>query len=177
MRAVAYRMLGSLAEAEDAVQDTWVRFNRSGTDGVENLGGWLTTIVARVCLNMLQARAVRRKDSVGVHVPDPIVSSASSNSPEDEALLADSVDLALVVMLDALSPAERLTFVLHDLFRVPFEEIAPMVGRTRPPLASSPAGRVGGCKRHGSPTPIRRFSAPSSTHSSLRRTAVTSIVS
>jgi RNA polymerase sigma factor (sigma-70 family) len=130
LRSVAYRMLGSLTEADDAVQDSWLRLSRSGAGGVENLAGWLTTIVARVCLNMLRARSARREESVAVHVPDPMVSVQSELHPEDEALLADSVGLALLVVLDTLAPAERLAFVLHDMFDLPFEEIAPMVGRT-----------------------------------------------
>ena len=130
LRAVAYRMLGSLTEADDAVQDTWLRLSRSGADEVQNLGGWLTTIVARVCLNMLRSRNTRREDSFGVHLPDPVVSADGGLQPEEEALLADSVGLALLVVLDTLSPAERLAFVLHDMFEMPFEEIAPMVGRT-----------------------------------------------
>jgi RNA polymerase sigma-70 factor (ECF subfamily) len=112
------------------VQDTWLRLSRSGADEVQNLGGWLTTIVARVCLNMLRSRNTRREDSFGVHLPDPIVSADGELQPEEEALLADSVGLALLVVLDTLSPAERLAFVLHDMFELPFEEIAPMVGRT-----------------------------------------------
>src|SRR5947207_10408790 len=134
LRAVAYRMLGSLAEADDAVQDTWLRLSRSGAGRVENLGGWLTTIVARVCLNMLRSRNLRREESFGVHVPDPVIGSESELQPEEEAVLADSVGLALLVVLDTLTPAERLAFVLHDMFDLPFEEIAPMVGR--PPAAA-----------------------------------------
>src|SRR6266542_364504 len=130
LRAVAYRMLGSLPEADDAVQDAWVRFSRAGADGVENLGGLLTTIVARVCLNTLLALTVRREDPVGTHVPDPVIAREDAADPEHEALLADSVGLALMVVLDTLAPAERLAFVLHDLFDVPFDEIAPMVGRS-----------------------------------------------
>lgn len=130
LRAVAYRMLGSLPDADDAVQDAWVRFSQSDAGGVDNLGGFLTTIVARVCLNTLRARKTRREDPVGVHVPDPVVSGEDDADPETEALLADSVGLALVVVLDTLAPAERLAFVLHDLFDVPFNEIAPMVGRS-----------------------------------------------
>src|SRR5580692_1370117 len=141
LRAVAYRMLGSLTEADDAVQDTWLRLSRSGAAGVENLGGWLTTIVARVCLNMLRSRHLRREESLGVHLPDPLVSSAGSPQPEEEALLADSVGLALLVVLDTLAPAERLAFVLHDMFGVPFEEIAPMTGRT-PAAARQLASRA-----------------------------------
>jgi RNA polymerase sigma factor (sigma-70 family) len=130
LRAVAYRMLGSLSEADDAVQETWLRLSRSDTSDVENLGGWLTTVVARVCLNVLRSRKARREDPLDVHVPDPVVSSRDGLDPEHEALLADSVGLALLVVLETLSPAERLAFVLHDMFAVPFDEIAPMVGRS-----------------------------------------------
>jgi RNA polymerase sigma factor (sigma-70 family) len=130
LRAVAYRMLGSISEADDAVQETWLRLSRSGTSGVENLGGWMTTIVARVCLNVLRSRRSRREGPLGVHVPDPIVSRVDGIDPEHEALLSDSVGLALLVVLETLSPAERLAFVLHDMFAVPFEEIAPIVGRS-----------------------------------------------
>jgi RNA polymerase sigma-70 factor (ECF subfamily) len=149
LRAVAYRMLGSLTEAEDAVQDAWLRLSRSGAGEVENLGGWLTTIVARVCLNMLRARNVRREVSLGLHLPDPIISRDGELQPEEEAVLADSVGLALLVVLDTLSPAERLAFVLHDLFELPFEEIAPLVGRTPTAarqLASRARRRVKGAK-------------------------------
>ena len=141
LRAVAYRMLGSLTEADDAVQDTWLRVSQAGTDEVENLGGWLTTIVARVCLNMLRSRNVRREDLFGV--PDPIISSepGGQTQPEEEAVLADSVSLALLVVLDTLSPPERLAFVLHDMFQLPFEEIAPMVGRS-PEAARQLASRA-----------------------------------
>ena len=125
LRSVAYRMLGSLSEADDAVQDTWLRVSRAGTDEVENLGGWMTTIVARVCLNMLRSRNVRREESFGAHLPDPVISPDGELPPEDEVLLADSVGLALLVVLDTLGPAERLAFVLHDMFKLPFEEIAP----------------------------------------------------
>jgi RNA polymerase sigma factor (sigma-70 family) len=141
LRAVAYRMLGSLTEADDAVQDTWLRLSRAGTGEVENLGGWLTTIVARVCLNMLRSRSLRREEPLGVHVPDPIISADQELQPEEEALLADSVGLALLVVLDTLGPAERLAFVLHDMFELPFEEIAPMVGRT-PAAARQLASRA-----------------------------------
>src|SRR6266545_4970583 len=130
LRAVAYRMLGSLAEADDAVQEAWLRLRRSDTSGVENIGGWLTTVVARVCLNMLQSRRSRREEPLDAHVPDPIVSSEDGIDPEQEAVLADSVGLALLVVLETLHPAERLAFVLHDMFDVPFEEIAPVVGRS-----------------------------------------------
>ena len=141
LRAVAYRMLGSLTEADDAVQDTWLRLSRAGAGEVENLGGWLTTIVARVCLNMLRSRNLRREESFGVHVPDPFISPEGQLQPEEEAVLADSVGLALLVVLDTLSPAERLAFVLHDMFELPFEEIAPMVGRT-PAAARQLASRA-----------------------------------
>jgi RNA polymerase sigma-70 factor, ECF subfamily len=141
LRAVAYRMLGSLTEADDAVQDAWLRLSRSGASEVENLGAWLTTIVARVCLNMLRSRNVRREDFFGVHLPDPVISPEGMLQPEEEALLADSVGLALLVVLDTLSPAERLAFVLHDMFELPFDEIAPMVGRS-PAAARQLASRA-----------------------------------
>jgi RNA polymerase sigma factor (sigma-70 family) len=141
LRSVAYRMLGSLSEADDAVQDAWVRLNRSGTDEIENLRAWLTTIVARVSLNMLRARNTRREEPIEVHVPDPVISPVRELGPEDEALLADSVGLALLVVLDTLAPAERLAFVLHDMFDLPFEEIAPLVGRT-PAAARQLASRA-----------------------------------
>jgi RNA polymerase sigma factor (sigma-70 family) len=130
LRAVAYRMLGSLSEADDAVQDAWLRVSRADTSEVENLAGWLTTIVARVALNMLRSRKTRREQSLDVHVPDPIVDPADGTDPEHEALLADSVGLALLVVLETLNPAERLAFVLHDMFAVPFEQIAPIVERS-----------------------------------------------
>ena len=130
LRAVAYRMLGSLTEADDAVQDTWLRLSRSGGDQVQDLRGWLTTVVARVCLNMLRARNVRREEALGVRLPDPLVSTDDELQPELQALLADSVGLALLVVLDTLSPAERLAFVLHDMFDLPFEDIAGLAGRT-----------------------------------------------
>jgi RNA polymerase sigma factor (sigma-70 family) len=133
LRAVAYRMLGSLSDADDAVQEAWLRLSRSDAAAIENLGGWLTTVVARICLNMLKARKSRREELVGVHVPDPVVSPEDGLDPEQEALLADSVGLALLVVLETLEPAERLAFVLHDMFAVPFDEIAPIVGRSPPP--------------------------------------------
>jgi RNA polymerase sigma-70 factor (ECF subfamily) len=141
LRAVAYRMLGSLTEADDAVQDAWVRVSRAEMNEVENLGGWLTTIVARVCLNMLRSRNVRREESLEARLPDPVISPEGKLGPEEEALLADSVGLALQVVLDALAPAERLAFVLHDMFDLPFEEIAPMVGRS-PTAARQLASRA-----------------------------------
>ena len=130
LRQVAYRILGSAAEADDAVQDAWLRASRAGARDVENIGGWLTTIVARVCLNMLRSRNTQREESLEVAVPDPIVSLEGGLDPEEEVLLADSVGLALQVVIDTLGPAERLAFVLHDMFDLPFEEIAAMVGRT-----------------------------------------------
>jgi RNA polymerase sigma-70 factor (ECF subfamily) len=142
-------MLGSLAEADDAVQDAWGRVSRAGASDVENMGGWLTTIVARVCLNMLRSRNVRREDSLDVHVPDPIITPVGELQPEEEAVLADSVGLALQVVLDTLAPAERLAFVLHDMFDLPFDEIAPMVGRTPAAarqLASRARRRVSGAE-------------------------------
>src|SRR5688572_12469391 len=130
LRAVAYRMLGSLSEADDAVQDAWLRVSRAGADEVENLGGWLTTIVARVCLNTLRTRNRRREEWLEEHLPDPVVSPYGDSRPEEQALLADSVGLALLIVLDTLTPDERLAFVLHDMFGLPFDEIAPMVDRT-----------------------------------------------
>ena len=130
LRAVAYRMLGSLSEADDAVQDSWLRLSRTDTSEVENLGGWLTTVVARVALNMLRARRTRREEPLDVRVPDPIIGPTEGSNPEHEALLADSVGLALLVVLETLTPAERLAFVLHDTFGLPFDEIAPIVERT-----------------------------------------------
>lgn len=141
LRSVAYRMLGSLTEADDAVQDAWLRVSRSDADRIENLGGWLTTIVARVCLNMLRSRNRRREESLGLHLPDPVISQDAQTQPEAEAVLADSVGLALLVVLDTLSPAERIAFVLHDMFELPFDEIAPMVGRT-PEAARQLASRA-----------------------------------
>jgi RNA polymerase sigma factor (sigma-70 family) len=130
LRAVAYRMLGSLSEADDAVQEAWMRLSRSGTSGVENLGGWLTTVVARVCLDLLRSRESRREEPLGAHLPEPIVGPEDDAAPEHEALLGDSVGLAMLVVLETLAPAERVAFVLHDMFAVPFEEIAPIVGRS-----------------------------------------------
>ncbi len=132
LRAVAYRMLGSLSEADDAVQEAWLRLAGADSSEVENLGGWLTTIVARVCLNMLRTRSSRREQPLdgGVHLPDPVISRQDGADPEQEVLLADAVGLALLVVLDTLAPAERVAFVLHDMFAVPFDEIAPIVGRS-----------------------------------------------
>src|SRR5438093_11522420 len=130
LRAVAYRMLGSLSEADDAVQETWLRLSRIDADEVENLGGWLRTVVARISLNMLRSRRSRREDPLDVRMPEPVVDRADGTDPEHEALLADSVGLALLVVLETLSPPERLAFVLHDMFAVPFDEIAPIVDRS-----------------------------------------------
>ena len=131
LRAVAYRMLGSLSEADDAVQDAWLRVSRADTSGVENLRGWLTTVVARVCLNILQSRKSRREEPLEFdHLPDPVVSPLDGGDPEHEALVADSVGLAMFVVLDALAPAERVAFVLHDVFGAAFDDIAPIVGRS-----------------------------------------------
>jgi RNA polymerase sigma-70 factor, ECF subfamily len=130
LRAVAFRMLGSLNEADDAVQEAWLRLNRSDSSDVENLGGWLTTVVGRVCLDMLRSRRSRREEPMGAYVPEPFVSREDGIDPEHEALLADSVGPALLVVLETLAPAERIAFVLHDLFAVPFDEIAPIVGRS-----------------------------------------------
>src|SRR2546422_4147076 len=141
LRAVAYRMLGSLSEADDAVQEAWLKLSRAETSGVENLGGWLTTVVARVCLDMLRSRRSRREDPLGAHLPEPIVSRGEGSNPEREALIADSVGLALLVVLETLSPPERVAFVLHDLFDLPFDEIAPIVGRS-PAAARQLASRA-----------------------------------
>jgi RNA polymerase sigma factor (sigma-70 family) len=130
LRAVAYRMLGSSSEADDAVQEAWLRASRAGTDEVDNLGAWLTTIVARVCLNMLQSRKSKREEPIDVALPEAVSPVHEALSPEEEAVLADSVGLALLVVLDSLTPAERLAFVLHDLFAMPFDEIAPIVDRS-----------------------------------------------
>jgi RNA polymerase sigma-70 factor (ECF subfamily) len=130
LRAVAYRMLGSLAEAEDVIQEAWLRASRSDASAIDNVGAWLTTIVVRLCLNVLRSRKARREELTGVHVPDPVISHISGVSPEDEVLLSDSVGLALQVVLDELAPAERLAFVLHDMFDLPFGEIARMTGRS-----------------------------------------------
>jgi RNA polymerase sigma factor (sigma-70 family) len=141
LRTVAYRMLGSTGEAEDAVQEAWLRLSRSDTEGVENLRGWLTTVVARICLDMLRSRRSRREEPLGARFSDPIVGRQGGIDPEQEAMLSDSVGLALLVVLETLSPAERLAFVLHDMFSVPFEEIASIVGRS-PTAARQLASRA-----------------------------------
>lgn len=130
LRAVAYRMLGSIADADDAVQEAWLRASRADTSDVENLAAWLTTVVSRVCLNMLRSRESRREDPLEVHVPDPVISHEDGGHPEQEALVTDSVGLALLVVLDTLPPAERLAFVLHDMFAIPFDEIASVIDRS-----------------------------------------------
>ncbi len=159
LRAVAYRMLGSLSEADDAVQEAWLRLSRADTSAVENLTGWLTTVVARVCLNMLRARAARREEPFGMHMPDPIIGHRDGGDPEQEALLADAVGLALLVVLDTLTPAERLAFVLHDMFALPFEEIASLLERspaaTRQ-LASRARRRVQGATPTADPDRARQ---------------------
>src|ERR687890_506691 len=156
LRAVAYRMLGSLSEADDAVQEAWLRLSRSETSGVENLGGWLTKVVGRVCLDMLRSRTSRRVmplgEPLGTRVPEPLVSRADGIDPEHEALLADSVGLALLVVLETLTPAERLAFVLHDMFSVPFEEIAPIVERS-PEATRQLASRARRRVRGAAPVP------------------------
>jgi RNA polymerase sigma-70 factor (ECF subfamily) len=155
LRAVAYRMLGSLSEADDAVQEAWFKLSRSDTSAVENLGGWLTTVVGRVCLDMLRSRRARAEqplDEPGVRMPEPVLAPVTGVDPEQEALLADSVGLALLVVLETLSPAERLAFVLHDLFAVPFEEVATIVGRT-PVAARQLASRARRRVQGGAPAP------------------------
>jgi RNA polymerase sigma factor (sigma-70 family) len=152
LRAVAYRMLGSVSEADDAVQEAWLRLSRADPSAVENLGGWLTTVVARISLDMLRSRASRREEPFGTHVPEPIVGREDEADPEHEALLADSVGLALLVVLETLSPAERLAFVLHDMFAVPFDEIAPIVGRS-PTAARQLASRARRRVRGAVPAP------------------------
>ncbi|MFI6903265.1 sigma-70 family RNA polymerase sigma factor [Nonomuraea sp. NPDC050394] len=147
LRAVAYRMLGSLSEAEDAVQESWLRLARSDSGDIDNLGGWLTTVVGRICLDMLRARGSRREESLEDRLPEPLISREDAAGPEQEALLADSVGLALLVVLESLTPAERLAFVLHDMFGLPFEQIAPIVDRssaTAKKLASRARQRVRG---------------------------------
>jgi RNA polymerase sigma-70 factor (ECF subfamily) len=152
LRSVAYKMLGSLSEADDAVQETWFRLSRTDTAEIENLTGWLTTVTARVCLNMLRSRESRREESLSLHFPDPIVSNEDGADPEQQALLADSVGLALLVVLDTLTPAERLAFVLHDMFAMPFEDIAPIVDRS-PAAARQLASRARRRVQGSAPTP------------------------
>ncbi len=151
LRGVAYRMLGSLTEADDAVQEAWIRLSRTDTSHVDNLRAWLTTVVARVCLNMLRSRKTRREGSLETHFPDPIVSPEEGMDPEQEALLGNSVGLAMFVVLDSLTPAERIAFVLHDVFAVPFDEIAPIVGRT--PTATRQLASRARRRVQGAPVP------------------------
>jgi RNA polymerase sigma factor (sigma-70 family) len=141
LRAIAYRMLGSLSDADDAVQEAWLRLSRSEADDLVNLGGWLTTVVSRICLDMLRSRSARHEEPLGEHLPDPVVSSLDRADPEQEAELADAVGMALLVVLDKLSPIERLAFVLHDMFGVPFDDIAAIVGRS-PNAAAQLASRA-----------------------------------
>jgi RNA polymerase sigma-70 factor (ECF subfamily) len=159
LRAVAYRMLGSLAEADDAVQEAWLRVSRASGADVENVGGYLTTVVSRQCLNMLRSRAARREDPFDVRLPDPVVTSGDGTDPAEQGALADSVGLALLVVLEALDPAERLAFVLHDMFAVPFDEIAGVLGRTPAAarqLASRARRRVRGATPSGQPDRARQ---------------------
>jgi RNA polymerase sigma factor (sigma-70 family) len=141
LRAVAYRMLGSLSEADDAVQEAWLRLSRTGADTIENLEGWLTTVVGRVCLDALRSRRARREEPAGTWLPEPLVGAVDEGSPEHEVVVSESVGLALLVVLETLSPAERLAFVLHDMFAVPFEEIGEIVGRS-PSAARQLASRA-----------------------------------
>jgi RNA polymerase sigma factor (sigma-70 family) len=156
LRAVAYRMLGTLSEVDDAVQEAWLRLSRTDATGIDNLGGWLTTVVARVCLDLLRSRKSRAEESLTPHAPEPAAGATGGSSPEQEALLADSVGLALLVVLDRLAPAERLAFVMHDMFGVPFEEIAPIVGRS--PIATRQlASRARRRVRGGAAAPDRKL--------------------
>lgn len=150
LTAVAYRMLGSLTDAEDAVQEAWIRLSRTDTSGVANLTGWLTTVVARVCLDMLRSRKSRREELLGAHVPEPAIARETAVDPESEMVLADSVGLALLVVLETLQPAERIAFVLHDMFDLPFEEIAPIVDRS--PVAARQLASRARRRVHGAPT-------------------------
>ncbi len=150
LRAVAFRILGSLSEADDAVQESWLRLSRNGDARVQNLGGWLTTVVSRVCLDMLRSRAVRREEPLDGHLPDPVVASADASGPEQEAVLADSVGIALLVVLDTLTPPERVAFVLHDMFAVPFADIAAIVGRS-PEATKMLASRARSRVQHAAP--------------------------
>jgi RNA polymerase sigma-70 factor, ECF subfamily len=159
LRGVAYRMLGSLSEVDDAVQEAWLRLSRTDTTGIDNLGGWLTTVVARVCLDMLRSRKSRREEPFTPQAPEPVATGTRGSSPENEAVLADSVGLALLVVLDRLTPAERLAFVLHDMFAVPFDEIAQIVGRSEMAtrqLASRARRRVRGGEATAKPDLVRQ---------------------
>ena len=167
LRTVAYRMLGSLSDADDAVQASWLRLSRSDTSNVENMGGWLTTVVARVCLDMLRSRKSRREESLEDQVSERIPSRKDGMDPEHEALLADSVGLALLVLLDTLNPAERLSYVLHDMFAMPFEDIAPIVGRS-PAAARQLASRA---RRQ-----VRGTEIPPNTDAARQRDVVTAFL-
>jgi RNA polymerase sigma factor (sigma-70 family) len=159
LQGLAYRMLGSLTEAEDAVQEAWLRVSRASGDDIENDAGWLTTIVARQCLNMLRSRSARREDPLDVHLPDPIVEFGDGVDPAEQSVLADSVGLALLVVLESLDPAQRLAYVLHDMFAVPFEDIAPMLERTTAAtrqLASRARRRIQGAAPSGKPDRLRQ---------------------
>ena len=172
LRAVAYRMLGSLKEADDAVQEAWFRLSRSDTGAIENLAGWLTTVVARVALNMLRARKAKREEPMDGRVPDPIVSPQEGTDPEHEALLADSVGLAMLVVLETLAPAERVAFVLHDMFAVPFDEIASITGRSPAAarqLASRARRRVQAQAPVPDPDPARQRSVVDAFFAAARR--------
>jgi RNA polymerase sigma factor (sigma-70 family) len=176
LRAVSYRMLGSLDEAEDAVQEAWLRVSRADTGQVDDLGAWLTTVVARICLNALRSRAARHEELVDQHVPDPIISRVDNVDPDNEALVADSVGLALLVVLKPLSPSERLAFVLHDIFEMPFEQIVAIVDRSEPATRQL-AGRAR-CRLKTATTPdadltsqwqvVDAFSPPHATATSTR---------
>src|SRR4051794_11156775 len=150
LRAVAYRMLGSVGDADDAVQEAWLRLERSDADAIENLGGWLTTVVARICLNVLRSRRTHPEEPLEVHVPDPVIDRPDAVQPEHQALLADAVGLALLTVVQTLPPPERLAFVLHDSFPVPFEEIPPIVGK--PPAAARQLASRGRRKVQGATT-------------------------
>ena len=183
LRSVAYRMLGSRSDVDDAVQEAWLRLSRSDSSGVENLGGWLTTVVARVCMDMLRSRRSRREEPLGAHLLDPIISREDGTDPEHEALLADSVGPALLVVLETLAPAERLAFVLHDMFAVPYEEIAPIVGRSpvaARQLASRARRRVQGADRAaeyaGAAAEVRGAPAVAETFSGRARFAQAALV-
>ena len=152
LQAVAYSMLGTVSEAQDAVQEAWLRLDRSDPGGIGDLRGWLTTVVGRISLDMLRARKARREVYPGSWLPEPLVDDPAGDSPEDEAVLADSIGMALLVVLDTLSPAERLSFILHDVFAVPFDDVAQIMDRTRTRPASSPAGHAAGYRRPPSPT-------------------------
>ena len=159
LRAVAYRMLGSLSDADDAVQEAWIRLGRTDADQIDNLSGWLTTVVARICLDMLRRRGARREEPLEVRLPEPIIDEAHQSSPEHEALVADAVGLALLVVVQELSPPERLAFVLHDMFGIPFDDIAPILERTPTAtrqLASRARRRVQGTAPRPDPDLVRQ---------------------